>query len=65
MYFESLQAALLMDGHGGFVWSAYAASMLVLALTLIVPLRRRAALLRELRGELRRAERADIAVEGA
>ena len=57
MYFESLQAAVLMDGHGAYVWGAYGASLLLLALMLAAPLRRERRLLRELRGEQRRAER--------
>jgi heme exporter protein C len=41
MYFESLSAVLQMDGHGAYVWSAYAISLLVLALLMTLPLRRR------------------------
>ena len=54
MYFDSLRAALLMEGHGAFVWSAYAMSSLVIAVLLIVPLRRRRALLNRLASESRR-----------
>lgn len=58
MYFDSIGAALTMNGHGAYVWSAYALSVLVLAYTLSVPRRRERRLLRELRGEVRRnAER--------
>ena len=32
MYFDTVQALLEMDGHGGFVWSAYLITLLVLAL---------------------------------
>jgi heme exporter protein D len=55
MYFDSLGAALVMDGHGAYVWSAYAISLLVLVLLVIAPVRRQRRLLRELRGEARRA----------
>ena len=41
MYFDSLGAALAMDGHGAFVWSAYLITMLVLATILLAPRRRR------------------------
>ena len=60
MYFESLQAALTMEGHGGYVWSAYVATLCILALVLTVPVRRQRLLLRELRGQQRRAERAAV-----
>ena len=66
MYFESLQAALAMDGHGGYVWSAYALSLLVLAFLLATPWRRQRRLLRELRGERRRREqRGSLTAEGS
>ncbi|MFV8817431.1 heme exporter protein CcmD [Haliea sp. E17] len=55
MYFEDFHALLQMDGHGGFVWAAYAMALLVVASVLIIPLRRRRRLLRDISGELRRA----------
>ena len=48
MYFESLQAALQMDGHGIYVWPAYVVTLLALSAVLIVPARRRRRILREL-----------------
>jgi heme exporter protein D len=54
MYFDSVAAALTMDGHGAYVWSAYALSLLVLVYVVSAPLRRQRNLLRELRGEARR-----------
>lgn len=54
MYFDSLREALVMDGHGAYVWGAYGLSILVLLLLVIAPGRRRRRLLREVRGELRR-----------
>ncbi|MEE4146912.1 MAG: heme exporter protein CcmD [Halieaceae bacterium] len=56
MYFDSLNAVLTMDGHGGYVWSAYAISLLVLALLLRAPWRRQRALLRQLAGEQKRQQ---------
>ncbi|MCB1841566.1 MAG: heme exporter protein CcmD [Halioglobus sp.] len=56
MYFDSFHALLVMDGHGGFVWSAYALTLLVIAFLLLAPVIRRKRLLRELRGVLRRAK---------
>ncbi len=55
MYFDSLQAALYMDGHGAFVWAAYAITFIVIGLLLLTPERRRRRILRELEGEARRA----------
>ena len=54
MYFDSLGALLVMDGHGPYVWAAYGITLLVLALVLAAPGRRRRRLLREVRGQLRR-----------
>ena len=54
MYFDSLGALLAMDGHGPYVWAAYGITLLVLALVLSAPGRRRRRLLRDVRGELRR-----------
>ena len=54
MYFDSIDALLYMDGHGGFVWGAYGITLLVLLLLVIAPMRRQRRLLTELAGELRR-----------
>ena len=39
MYFDSLQAALAMDGHGVYVWTVVVVSVLVCAGLLVVPAR--------------------------
>ncbi len=44
-----------MDGHGGFVWAAYAITLLVLVLLVVAPGRRQKKFLRRLAGELKRA----------
>ena len=54
MYFDSLAQVIQMDGHGAFVWSAYAISLAVLAILLVAPWRRSRRLQREIRGEIRR-----------
>lgn len=41
MYFDSLQALIGMDGHGPYVWTAYAISLVTLAAMLVTPLGRR------------------------
>jgi heme exporter protein D len=58
MYFDSLHAMLTMDGHGGYVWSAYLVSIAVIAAILLVPRYRRKRLLQQLAAELRRAKAA-------
>ncbi len=63
MYFDSVQAIVHMDGHGAFVWSAYAITATVLALILLAPRRRAHGALRRIAGELRRAE-ADKTMRG-
>lgn len=55
MYFESVQALLSMDGHGPFVWSAYAVCLLVIIGLVLAPMRRRKRYLKQLAGELKRA----------
>lgn len=62
MYFDSLGAALAMDGHGVYVWSAYAVTLLVLVFLLIAPARRRRRLLRDIDGELKRSNNAPTTV---
>ena len=56
MYFDNLGAVLSMDGHGVFVWSAYLIALVVLAVILIAPLRRKRRFLAQLGGELKRAQ---------
>ncbi|MFT4874377.1 heme exporter protein CcmD [Congregibacter sp.] len=59
MYFDSFAAALAMDGHGPYVWSAYALTLVVIALLILLPIVRKRRLLRELRGEHRRNRQAE------
>ena len=40
MQFDSLSAFMAMDGHGVFVWSVYAISLLVMIGLLVAPLRK-------------------------
>lgn len=54
MYFESVSQALAMNGHGAYVWSAYAITAFVLIQLMLAPRRGRRRLLRELRAEQRR-----------
>lgn len=59
MYFDSFAAALAMDGHGPYVWSAYALTLTVLTVLVLLPVFRKRRLLRELRGEYRRSSQTE------
>lgn len=54
MYFDSVQAALQMAGHGPYVWGAYGGTLVVIAILIIVPVRHARAARRQLAAELRR-----------
>jgi heme exporter protein D len=49
MYFASLADLIAMNGHGIYVWSAYAIGYAVLAALIMQPLARHAALSRQVR----------------
>ncbi|MBK6286135.1 MAG: heme exporter protein CcmD [Gammaproteobacteria bacterium] len=52
MYFESFAQLWSMDGHGAYVWGAYAIVWLVLILLLRAPLVRRRQVLARVRARL-------------
>jgi heme exporter protein D len=54
MYFDTLQDAIYMNGHGAFVWAAYAISFLVLIALVVAPLGKTRRFLREESRRLRR-----------
>ena len=54
MYFDSLSAALHMEGHGAFVWAAYLISLLVVLLMILAPRARERKLLGHLKAQHRR-----------
>ena len=56
MYFDSLNAILVMEGHGVYVWAAYAVTLLVIAVVLVMPVRRRKRLLAEMAAQQRRVQ---------
>lgn len=56
MFFESFAELLAMDGHGPYVWSAYAITLATLIVLVMQPLAAKRRQLRELRGFLRRTE---------
>lgn len=58
MYFESFTQFVLMDGHGAFVWSAYAVCLVVTIVCIVQPLRR-------YRTELDRIASSERAAQGA
>jgi heme exporter protein D len=55
MYFESLAAVWHMDGHGFYVWLAYALTALPLVLMVWLPLKRIRQHMRWLQAEQRRS----------
>ena len=61
MYFESFSELIAMNGHGAYVWSAYAITALVLVQLFFWPRRGQRRLLGELRQEARRREGASPA----
>ncbi len=54
MYFDSLSAAMTMGGHGGYVWSAYAITFVVLAVVILRPILSSRRLRRDIRAEVAR-----------
>ncbi len=54
MYFDSIQAAWQMDGHGPYVWGAYLATLFVIALLIIPPVLRAKTARKQLLAEARR-----------
>ena len=56
MYFEDFQSLLFMEGHGVFVWSVYGLALIIVAIILITPLRRKRRFLLEQRMRLRREQ---------
>jgi len=55
MYFDSLAQLWHMDGHGPYVWGAYAIVLFVLIGLVRAPLARRRRALERVRGRLRAA----------
>lgn len=56
--FESFAAFVEMGGHGPYVWSAYVIALSLLASLVIMPLRRKRMLLKQIAREQRRAQAA-------
>ena len=54
MRFDSLSAALQMDGHGPYVWAAVLVSLVVVCTLIISPLLRKRRVLAEVAREMRR-----------
>ncbi len=63
MYFDSINAAVAMEGHGVYVWSAYAITLVVVLLILLAPRRRQQKFLRQLSGEQKRQQRGPTVVK--
>jgi heme exporter protein D len=56
LYFDSVAAAISMDGHGAFVWSAYFITSVAVAFMMISPRIKERRLLRQLAGDIRRQQ---------
>lgn len=56
MYFENFTALMHMDGHGVFVWSAYAITFVVLATLVISPMLKKRRFISQQRMQLRREQ---------
>ena len=66
MHFDSLAAALAMEGHGVYVWSVAAVAVLIVLYLLLAPTLRSKRFILEQRGVLRRQRRDELNnVEGA
>ncbi len=58
MQFESVAAALAMDGHGAYVWFVFAAAAFVAVALLVIPVVRHGRIAREQLGVIRRRDAA-------
>ncbi|MFK8048045.1 MAG: heme exporter protein CcmD [Halioglobus sp.] len=55
-YFDNFAAAMTMDGHGGYVWSAYIIVIVAIVLLLILPRIKERKVIARILGELKRQE---------
>ncbi len=60
MYFESLTDALSMSGHGPYVWSAYAITLVIVVGLMLSPWRRARTLRQRILAEQRRQAAANM-----
>ena len=56
MYFDSFTALMQMDGHGAFVWTAYAITFAVLITLVISPIMKKRRFIKQQRMQLRREQ---------
>ena len=64
--FDSLGAALAMEGHGPYVWAVVVVAVVIVLYLLLAPVLRSKRIILEQRGVLRREQRQDIQkMEGA
>jgi heme exporter protein D len=56
MQFDSISAALSMDGHGAYVWFVFVAALLVAVGLLVIPTLRHRRIARDQRGAIRRQQ---------
>ncbi|WP_257295381.1 heme exporter protein CcmD [Endozoicomonas sp. YOMI1] len=63
MYFDSWSGFLAMEGHGLYVWSAYAIALAVIAYNLIAPLMAKRRVIVQVRRQVRLVQRKVIVNE--
>ena len=65
MQFDSISAALVMGGHGGYVWAVAVVTLWVVVYLLLAPVLRSRRFMQEQRGVLRRAQREVASASGS
>lgn len=65
MQFDSISAALTMDGHGGYVWAVALVTLWMVVYLLLAPVLRSRRFMQEQRGVLRRAQREVASASGS
>ena len=56
MEFDSFSALVAMGKHGPFVWSAYGICLLVLAINVILPVRRKKQIIQDITRRVKREQ---------
>ncbi|MGI9286738.1 MAG: heme exporter protein CcmD [Pseudomonadales bacterium] len=64
MYFDSFAAFVHMDGHGFYVWLAYAVALIVVLGLLLVPGMQKKRFIRDYKQSLRRQQQQTAAQHG-
>jgi len=57
MYFDNLNSLITMDGHGVYVWLAYALALMICVYNLLNPILTRKQVIRSIKQSLRKETR--------